>query len=307
MAPEQAFGEAVTPATDVYSLGLTMAEMLSGQPIVRAESVSEIYTMLASREPAVLDLAIVGSPLGAIIERAVSKVPTDRFTTAGEMLTAIEALGEPRSTELANVPLAVATRTAIGYAKTQATPMPTAPEMTASTRPAAPSRTAAIVVGAVALASVATVLAIHFLSGRSTHASPTASGSSVAVIASAPPPVVSGTNDPSYEATIVPKTGDALMALLDSDGWQHISPPATALGSIVAPIRKAGCAGNVLLRTEVDEPHARLLVENLHRNPQPFPSYYDGRLVISINIAAGDPGANVEACQRDIETLVLQR
>jgi serine/threonine-protein kinase len=74
MAPEQWRGERVGPAADVYSLGCVLYEALTGiVPYARKE---------ADTEPEM--------PAGveAVIERAVSKDPADRYRTAGELIAA---------------------------------------------------------------------------------------------------------------------------------------------------------------------------------------------------------------------------
>jgi serine/threonine-protein kinase len=74
MSPEQWRGEKVGPAADVYSLGCVLYEAVTGvAPYARHESESEPK---------------LPEGLEAVIERAVSKDPADRYSTAGALIDA---------------------------------------------------------------------------------------------------------------------------------------------------------------------------------------------------------------------------
>jgi DNA-binding beta-propeller fold protein YncE len=76
MAPEQWRGERVGPAADIYALGCVLYEALTGvAPFARKESDAE------PEMPRGLD---------KVIERAVSKEPSERYRTAGELIAAAE-------------------------------------------------------------------------------------------------------------------------------------------------------------------------------------------------------------------------
>jgi serine/threonine-protein kinase len=92
MAPEQVRGETVGMAADIYSLGLVMAEMLSGAPVVDAEAEIDVYMAHGSDHP--LDLApeVLRSPFAAIIRRAVAKELEVRYQQASQMHADVEAV-----------------------------------------------------------------------------------------------------------------------------------------------------------------------------------------------------------------------
>ena len=88
MAPEQAGGQPVTPATDVYSAGIVLYEMLAGQPPFGGESAVEI-ALRHVQEP--VPALPPGTPwvLEEIVERALAKEPGERYQSAAAMADAL--------------------------------------------------------------------------------------------------------------------------------------------------------------------------------------------------------------------------
>jgi tetratricopeptide (TPR) repeat protein len=84
MAPEQARGEAPTPTSDVYAVGVLLFEMLTGQ---RAFTGSLVEVLLAKEERARLeiDLATVPSELARVIGDATARDPDARIAGAFEL------------------------------------------------------------------------------------------------------------------------------------------------------------------------------------------------------------------------------
>ncbi len=89
MAPEQARGGPVTPATDVYGVGVVLYEMLAGRPPFTGETAIELALAHVSDPPPPLPTAIAPE-LAAIVERALAKAPADRFGDGAEMAAALE-------------------------------------------------------------------------------------------------------------------------------------------------------------------------------------------------------------------------
>jgi hypothetical protein len=99
IAPEQATGGSIEPATDVYSLGVVLFELLTGRVPFTGESfVSVAMQHVNEPPPSVLDLRPdVPARVANAVERALAKDPADRFASmhdfAGELEGCVAALG----------------------------------------------------------------------------------------------------------------------------------------------------------------------------------------------------------------------
>jgi serine/threonine protein kinase len=92
MAPEQVRGDQVRPATDLYALGLLLAEALSGQIIVFGNTDAVIAAAQLSPDPVQLPPAVLQSPLAGVIQRATEKPLDRRYTAAQAMLDELSAV-----------------------------------------------------------------------------------------------------------------------------------------------------------------------------------------------------------------------
>jgi serine/threonine-protein kinase len=96
-SPEQAAGFAPTPASDVYSLGVTFYEMLTGQtPFMsnRAETLAEMHRELTPRPPSLFNPAITPG-LEQIIMKTLAKEPSARYRTADQLGRVLLNFGSP--------------------------------------------------------------------------------------------------------------------------------------------------------------------------------------------------------------------
>jgi tRNA A-37 threonylcarbamoyl transferase component Bud32 len=86
-SPEQAAGEPPSPASDVYSIGIMMYEMLSGLPPFQAEKSAALALMHMREEPAPLASRNPQVPpqLEWIIRKVLAKEPSARYRNAEQL------------------------------------------------------------------------------------------------------------------------------------------------------------------------------------------------------------------------------
>jgi serine/threonine-protein kinase len=88
MAPELARGRGMTPATDVYSVGVVLYEMLAGHPPFRGGSPVEVALRHLQDPPPPLPSSTPPA-LAAVVERSLAKPPHERYRDGNDMAAAL--------------------------------------------------------------------------------------------------------------------------------------------------------------------------------------------------------------------------
>jgi len=92
MSPEQAMGEReITAKSDVYALGCVLYEMLAGEPPFAGPTAQAIVARVLTEEPRSLTLQrrTVPPHVDAAVQKALAKLPADRFGSAAEFSVAL--------------------------------------------------------------------------------------------------------------------------------------------------------------------------------------------------------------------------
>jgi len=94
MAPEQITNGAITPATDVFSVGCMLYELLSYQRPFEAESVHGVLYQVLTTEPRPLRTVVPSIPaaLERVVAKAMNKVPHERYESAGQMMSTLQQI-----------------------------------------------------------------------------------------------------------------------------------------------------------------------------------------------------------------------
>jgi len=101
MAPETLRGEEYDVRCDLYSLGATFYQTLTGQPPFTGTTCTELVTKHLEAQPAPLSDVSPGTPrpLARIVHQLLEKKPLDRYQSAGDLLHALEGVSLPAAAD----------------------------------------------------------------------------------------------------------------------------------------------------------------------------------------------------------------
>lgn len=97
MSPEQVEGEELTPASDLYSLGIVLYEMLTGRVPYTSSNPVQVMIMHSSAPVPTLPQKLAATPLGRAITKALQKRPKDRPANAAEFLALLDEVIPPKA------------------------------------------------------------------------------------------------------------------------------------------------------------------------------------------------------------------
>src|ERR1700690_3917046 len=126
MAPEQILGHAVDYRTDVYALGITLYQLLSGQPPFNPRGKTE-YSVLNAHvndlpDPPTVHVRDIPQPLVDVVMRALAKEPAARFQSADDFMRALPDVTPPDAAAPRVDPIGMLATPPVGPTGTMAIP-----------------------------------------------------------------------------------------------------------------------------------------------------------------------------------------
>jgi serine/threonine protein kinase/tetratricopeptide (TPR) repeat protein len=104
MAPEQARGLPADARSDLFAFGVVLYEMLSGKRAFAGDTASDVLVAVLSKDPDPLP-AVTPPGLDRVVRRCLEKRPEDRFSSAHDLIFALEAASSGAATPTPAPPL----------------------------------------------------------------------------------------------------------------------------------------------------------------------------------------------------------
>ena len=92
MSPEQFMGQTVDRRTDIYSCGVMLYQLLTGERPFEGSMTSIMHKAMTTTPPRPSELAVTAPPaLDTVVAKAMARRPEDRFDTAADFARALRA------------------------------------------------------------------------------------------------------------------------------------------------------------------------------------------------------------------------
>ena len=92
MSPEQFMGQTVDRRTDIYSCGVMLYQLLTGERPFEGSMTSIMHKAMTTTPPRPSELAVTAPPaLDTVVAKAMARRPEDRFDTAADFAKALRA------------------------------------------------------------------------------------------------------------------------------------------------------------------------------------------------------------------------
>ena len=148
MSPEQALGRAVDARTDIFSLGVVLYEMLSGQKPFTGDAATQVLLQIVMNEPRDIAQAASGidRQLAMIVRRCMQKQAADRYQSCEELRKALtdSLKDDPNRIRRSQVPTISQQKIMVppgpGYRPAERPPAPTPTPAAVVPQPAGPRR-----------------------------------------------------------------------------------------------------------------------------------------------------------------------
>jgi len=101
MSPEQVLGDRLDERSDVFSFGIVLCELLTGQHPFRRPSPGSMMTAIVREPPSLSDIS--GS-VSILIQRLLAKAPSDRYGTISEVRKDLDRLSSSSAERVDRVP-----------------------------------------------------------------------------------------------------------------------------------------------------------------------------------------------------------